>query len=61
MFDFRFRSVSLIFAFLLLALLPAKAVEGAGFTYAQATLGGGISSPQGVAVDASGNVFVTDT
>src|SRR5207302_3971648 len=27
----------------------------------QATLGGGFSKPQGVAVDGSGNVFVADT
>jgi hypothetical protein len=33
----------------------------AHFSYAQVTLGGGFYSAQGVAVDASGNVFVADT
>ena len=57
----RFPSVSLVFAILLsFALSVSAGAQTAHFSYAQVALGGGLTHPQGVAVDGSGNVFVAD-
>ena len=53
------------FSLLLLAaaslLLPVAArAQTASFNYPITTLGGGFNSPEGVAVDGSGNVYVAD-
>ncbi len=40
---------------------PTAQAQGVTFAGAQTTLGSGFSSPPGVAVDGSGNVFVADT
>ncbi len=56
--------LALMLTLLLLALPVVAAVAPiatAHFSYAQLSLGGGFSSPFGVAVDKSGNVFVADT
>jgi len=55
-----------LFSLLLLALaslmLPAAArAQTASFNYPITTLGGGFNSPEGVAVDGRGNVYVADT
>src|SRR3984893_7958932 len=40
---------------------PSAEAQTAHFSWAITTLGSGLSSPEGVAVDASGNIFVADT
>ena len=50
------------FALLLFAAFSITAgAQTAHFSYAQQTLGSGFASPSGVALDASGNVYVADT
>ena len=56
--------LALMLTLLLLALpvnSSAATPMAAHFDYAQVTLGGGFSFPNGVAVDGSGNVFVADS
>jgi len=48
-------------AFGVLGLAPgARAQAAAQFSYAQSTIGSGLNLPEGVAVDASGNVYIAD-
>ncbi len=40
--------------------MRTASAQTAQFSYAITTLGGGIGSPEGVALDKSGNIYVTD-
>jgi streptogramin lyase len=59
--NIRGRKILLILALGLIGFPQLAAAQTARFSYAQLTLGGGFSGPNGVAVDANGNVFVADT
>jgi len=56
------RRCGLLLVTVLLGLLAAGArAQTASFNYPITTLGGGFNSPEGVAVDGSGNVYVADS
>lgn len=59
--NFRFGQVHpLLAAFFLMGCAVNAGAQTAHFSYAQLSLGGGFTTPEGVAVDASCNVYVAD-